>query len=306
MSTRQMAEHYRAGSYGRGGGGGGTSLIDLLTGNTPRKLQESSQMHEKEMMKLADELANNEVIRNHAKNLGIDPKDFAGDIARAARTNALTRIGAEGNVLKSPGFQSTLQRGMEATNLIPEVNNRRGLSLNVPQGGTGLIPPDAQGKGGYTVRGATPLPTGTAVRKQVKDEKGNVIYEENMPTGGGTSPGNVMPLIPPEVRQRILQGNKSFANVPENNVINEGSYAMTNAGPSVAPVAADRQGNNSNPMGTYTRPSFTPMIPEDGRGGNAAPAGFMDFIRAIYDNITGGFNDSPEAYNQRARAGLIP
>jgi hypothetical protein len=213
MSTRAMGLRYSAGG---GGGGGGGGLLQYLTGNDPKHLQQGQFahddavnkliiQHEKDMKKLEDELKDNDVIRQHAAKLGISPKDFVGAISEQFKTNALTDAKRQGELLVDPDVQAAQKEGLKGQYLTPAVANAKALEQKAEKD-TISTRPSVKGIDDTlvpnTVRGPQSNPVTSMVTKQIPGMKGQPpMPVEFAPAGGGTSGGSVS--INPDLLKRL-------------------------------------------------------------------------------------------------------
>lgn len=214
MSTRAMGLRYSAGGGGGGTNGGG--LLQYLTGNDPKHLQQGQFahddavnklliQHEKDMKKLEDELKDNDVIRKHAEKLGISPKDFVGAISEQFKSNALTDAKRQGELLVDPDVQSAQKEGLKGQYLTPAVANAKALEQKVEKD-TISIRPSVKGMDDTLVpnivRGPQSNPVTSMVTKQIPGMKGQPPMPiEFAPAGGGTSGGSVS--INPDLMRRL-------------------------------------------------------------------------------------------------------
>lgn len=181
MSTREMSRKYRAQvpqiyTTPQEQMAGGVGLLDLITGNTPRKLQQeriqgqkdmqmSEHMqeqtmedimhsHEKEIIqlqaKIADELKDHDLTRSYATANGIPTRQAAEELAGHAVANAVKKYSLQNatteNMAKAqnPGFNASIgdayNRGANAIAEQPAVDNIVKQTLNAPMGGIATRP----------------------------------------------------------------------------------------------------------------------------------------------------------------------
>lgn len=165
MSNRAQSRLYTAPhSAGMNRGGGGTSLIDLLTGNTPAKLQKGQQAHEIAIQKmmdqqekdmaeleaqheqakqeLLDKLKGNSNVDDAAHAAGVTRDEYINNLMAQASANAQSGMQQKGRIQNSPEFEAANKRGSVATALSPEVKNATDIAnaSKTQQGGVTVLP----------------------------------------------------------------------------------------------------------------------------------------------------------------------
>lgn len=293
MSTRAMGLRYSAGGSGGGGGGG---LLQYLTGNDPKHLQQGQfahddsvnkvlMQHEKDMEKLKDDLKNNDVIRQHALKLGISPADYVGRISKQMEDNAFQGAKRQGELLQDPELQAAEKEGLKATSLIPAVGNAKALEQKAEKD-TISTRPSVKGIDDTmvpnTVRGPQSNPVTSMVTKQIPGMNGRPPMPiEFAPAGGGTSGGSVSinqdlmrRLNPPSMGQQFGPQPP-----PPSPMLNADNGALLPPSPAtqraISPIPANQQPNQ--PIGSGPNFSkmqlFQTLLKAMGQGvGSAAPS----------------------------------
>lgn len=313
MSTRQMAEHYRAPQFHGGGGGG---LLPYITGNQPRQLQAQQFGHEKEMQKMlqehntamqkleseaADKIQASKAFQTYAEKNNINPDERKGKIINMLRQNKEFSLANEGAAELHPDVTDATKQGRVASLLAPVVANAKNLELNAPAGSVVSRPSTPLDTGApVTARGATQNPMSIMPSKflPTTDESGKIIQGPAMEyssVGGGQSPGSLS--VPPQIRSAAL-GVSGQANTGAGDLLppSGGNGLMPNGipgqfkfgGPTVGDVQPNVAPTPANQQ-TITKPPGGDLLPNT--GGNAHSIGILEALKALFKNANQGQPD---------------
>lgn len=301
-----------ASSGGGGGGGGAVSLLGLLTGNTPRKLQESAQQHEMRLMERAAELHNkaakelqaDEAFQKYAESKGLNPDQrhsLAVDILNKNREYQAT---SEGAAELDPDVINSYKRKRIAENLLPEVMNSRNLTVTTPENAF-TSQPKVPGVNTDAMQIQGPLRGGTELKPSKflpNPKNGQLIPYEYSQVTQGASPGRMSSGVSPELHSKIVgntgMGGPTPAGTPNPlSVADPGMLPMIGAGnPNIQPNVGTPplSGTPPDDRAPYVAPapakaqsSNGQLIPQGGfRGGLLPDAihGIMQGGADIYDS----------------------
>lgn len=309
MSNKANAVRY-GGGVGGGGGGqqGGTSLMDIISGSTPKQLQKSQQEHEtsfQEMMNkheqdvlnlqknLASQLAKEQAVIDLAKQNGVTPDDFANQLSAKITQNKLQELQNQNdanNPSKNPNIGGANQIG---------ANSKAAMSGGLPP--QAIVPPTVpQGAvGGYA----------TVPGLGVNSVQGSRVNQD-VTIGGGFPSTDPKTGVTSMVGQTMLPTTRNISGgiFPGPIPITPGMKASvdnTNTPPTMPPANNDWQG------GTGVIPQNTP--PQSSMGGGIPSMQyqpnqnnqFQSSSNAL-ENFARMFYQQKEAERQRALNPDVP
>lgn len=261
-------------------GGGGTSLIDIITGNTPNKLQKQRQDWEVQMEQLAhkhaielknlqDTITKSADFRKSAPPGSVDAKGELTPAGKQWMDNTYFQQQMNATAMGAAGAQEAVNKDFIATQQKTDVENRAKLKQDPQMGATSFIPgPLGDPNKGTTVSGALPRTTTTQ------------MVTKQMPMPG---PDGTMELTPmefhPAITQSTLPGKVSIGGQP--NLMSISPEDVQKAQPKQSPVP-DTSGfmnfGQSMGIGQQPLPQFSP-VPANNMNSQGTPTRLPPTLR---------------------------